>query len=211
MYTYAKAIDDAGLGGGNSIAQDWRDFRAERGLSSFDQRHQFTAQGQFTSGMFVSSNFFENGWKGRLLKNWTIASQFTIGSGTPLTPVILAPVQGTGVTGTLRPNLTGEPIYLKGNGAFLNPAAFAAPSLGEWGNAARNSITGPRQLSLNASLARGFRLTERMTMDLRISATNVLNHVTYSAWNTTLNSAQFGLPTRANNMRTIQPSAVVRW
>jgi hypothetical protein len=211
MYTFAKAIDDAGLGSSSAIAQNWLNFHAERGLSSFDQRHQFTAQGQFTSGMFVKSDFFENGWKGRLLKNWTIASQFAIGSGLPLTPVFLAPVTGTGVTGTLRPNRTGAPIYLKNDGAFLNPEAFAVPAPDEWGNAARNSITGPRQFSLNASVARGFRLTERVSMDLRITATNVSNHVTFAAWNTTIHSAQFGLPTRANAMRTIQPSAVVRW
>jgi hypothetical protein len=48
-------------------------------------------------------------------------------------------------------------------------------------------------------------------MDLRVNATNVLNHVTFAAWNTTINSAQFGVPTRANNMRSIQPSVVVRW
>jgi hypothetical protein len=211
MYTYAKAIDDAGLGGGNYIAQNWLDFRAERGLSSFDQRHQFTAQGQFTSGMFLDSDFFENGLKGLLLKNWTMSSQLTIGSGTPITPVILAPVKGTGVTGSIRPNVTGAPIYLKSGGAFLNPAAFVAPAPGEWGNAARNSITGPGQFTLNAALARGFHLTERINMDLRVTATNVLNHVTFASWNTTVNSAQFGVPTRANSMRTIQPSVVVRW
>jgi hypothetical protein len=211
IYTFAKAIDDAGLGGGNYIAQNWLDFHAERGLSNFDQRHQLQVQGQFTSGMFVNGNFFENGWRGRLLRAWTIASQWTIGSGTPLTPVILAPVKGTGVTGTLRPNLTGAPIYLESGGIFLNPAAFAVPAPGEWGNAARNSITGPGQFSLNASLSRGFRLTERVSMELRINATNILNRVTFAGWNTTVNSAQFGVPTRANGMRTIQPSAVLRW
>ena len=210
MYTFAKAIDDAGLGG-NLIVQNWLDRRAERGLSNFDQRHQLTVQGQFTSGMFVNSDFFENGWKGRLLKSWTVSSQLTIGSGTPLTPVILAPVKGTGVTGSLRPKLTGAPLYVESGGSFLNPAAFAAPEVGEWGNAARNSITGPGQFSLNASLGRGFRVTEKVSMDLRINATNVLNHVTYASWNTTVNSAQFAVPTRANAMRAIQPSMVVKW
>jgi hypothetical protein len=210
MYTFAKAIDDAGMGG-NHIVQNWLDRRAERGLSNFDQRHQLSVQGQFTSGMFLDSNFFENSLSGRLLGNWTIGAQLNVGSGTPLTPVILAPVKGTGVTGTLRPNLTGEPLYRDDGDSFLNPAAFAAPSPGEWGNAARNSITGPGQFSLNASLSRGFRLTERVSMDLRVNATNVLNRVTFPSWNTTVNSAQFGLPSRANGMRTVQPSVVVRW
>jgi hypothetical protein len=211
MYTFAKAIDDAGLGGGGHVAQNWLNLRAERGLSNFDQRHQLTVQGQYTSGMLASLGSFWDGWRGALLKQWTLSSQLSVGSGTPLTPVILAPVKGTGVTGSLRPNLTGAPIYLEGGGGFLNPAAFAAPVPGEWGNAARNSITGPGQFSLNASLTRSFRLTERIGMDLRIDANNVLNHVTFPRWNTTVNSSQFGLPTNANGMRTLQPSVRMRF
>jgi len=48
-------------------------------------------------------------------------------------------------------------------------------------------------------------------MDLRVDATNDLNHVTFPNWNTTVNSSQFGLPTRANAMRTILPSLRVRF
>jgi hypothetical protein len=111
----------------------------------------------------------------------------------------------------VRPNVTGAPVYLKSGGAFLNPAAFAAPPPGEWGNAARNSITGPGQFVLNASLTRTFRVNERVSMDLRVDSTNVLNHVTFPTVNTTVNSLQFGLPPRANAMRTLQPSLRVRF
>ena len=52
QYTYAKAIDDAGLGG-NAIAQNWLDRKAERALSNFDQRHVIAVQGQYTSGSFT--------------------------------------------------------------------------------------------------------------------------------------------------------------
>lgn len=208
-YTFAKAIDDAGLGGGSHIVQNWLDRRAERGLSNFDQRHQLVVQGQYTSGMLAGIGTFWEGWRGKLLKQWTLSSQLTVGSGQPLTPVIIAPVKGTGFTGSLRPNATGAPLYLAAG--VLNPAAFAAPAAGEWGNAARNSITGPGQFSLNASLTRSFRINERMGMDLTINATNVLNHVTFPSWNTTVNSAQFGLPPRANGMRTLQPSLRMRF
>jgi len=206
-YTFAKAIDDAGLGG-YYIAQNWLDLRAERGLSNFDQRHQVVVQTQYTTGMLAVIGGFWDGWRGKAFKEWTMTTQLTAGSGSPLTPVILAPVSGTGFTGTLRPNVTGLPIYL--NGA-LNPTAFATPVPGQWGNAGRNSITGPRQFGLNASLARTFRVNDRVSMDLRVDATNVLNHVTFPRWNTTVNSAQFGLPVNANPMRSLQPSLRVRF
>jgi trimeric autotransporter adhesin len=209
-YTFAKALDDAGLGG-DHIVQNWLDLRAERGLSNFDQRHQVIVQGQYTTGMLAGAGGFWDTWRGTLFKQWTITSQLTIGSGSPLTPVILAPVSGTGITGSLRPNVTGAPIYGESSGGFLNPRAFAAPAPGQWGNAARNSITGPGQFGLNASLTRTFRFSERVTMDLRVDSTNVLNRVTFPNWNTTVNSAQFGLPARANPMRTLQPSARVRF
>jgi hypothetical protein len=43
VYTYSKSLDDASsLGGvGAVVVQDDNDFSAERGLSSFDMRHQF--------------------------------------------------------------------------------------------------------------------------------------------------------------------------
>ena len=52
--------------------------------------------------------------------------------------------------------------------------------------------------------ARTFRLSDRFNLDLRVDATNALNHVTFTAWNTTVNSPQFGLPAAANAMRSMQ-------
>ena len=129
----------------------------------------------------------------------------------PQTPIYFAAVPGTGVTGTIRPNYTGAPLYAGGGGQYLNPAAFAAPAPGQWGNARRGSIRGPAQFGLNASLARTFRLKDRFSLDLRIDATNLLNHVTYTAWVPTINSAQFGLPAATNAMRNVQTTMRVRF
>ena len=59
QYTLAKATDDAtAFAGvnltGTAIAQDWQNLDAERAPSNFDQRHQLTAQLQFTTGMGVA-------------------------------------------------------------------------------------------------------------------------------------------------------------
>ena len=107
--------------------------------------------------------------------------------------------------------MTGAPPYIEQNGGFLDAVAFATPAGGQWGNAGRNSINGPAQFSLNASLTRTFRINERVNMDLRVDANNVLNRVTFPDWNTTVGSSQFGLPTRANEMRSLRPSLRVRF
>ncbi len=110
-----KRFDDAALGGngggGAVIAQNWLDLSAERGLSSFDQRHLVTLTGQYTSGMGIRGGTLMGGWRGVALKEWTIVATITAGSGFPLTPLYSAIVTGTGVTGPIRPNYTGADLY----------------------------------------------------------------------------------------------------
>jgi trimeric autotransporter adhesin len=202
-YTYSKSIDDAGLGG-SGIAQNWLNLKAERALSGFDQRHLLHLQSQYTSGSGVFGSKVMSGWRGTLLKEWTFSGQLTIGSGMPLTPAYSVVVPNTGSTGSMRPSLTGASITEAPAGLHLNPAAYQSPTTGEWGNAGRNSITGPNQFSLNTSIRRAFRLQDRYNIEFWIEANNILNHATFPSWNTTINSSQYGLPDRANPMRKIQ-------
>jgi hypothetical protein len=211
QYTLAKAMDNAAAFGGASansgvLAQNWLDLEAEYARSSFDQRHQVVAQVEYTTGAGVVGGTLLDGWKGRLFKDWTVTGQLTTGTGTPLTPTFFSPLRGTGIIGGTRPSLTGAPIDDAPDGYYANRDAFAAPAPGEWGNAARNSITGPSQFSFNAAVARTFRLKDRITLDWRIDAMNVLNRVTYSAVNTQINSLQFGLPTLTNDPRRLRSS-----
>lgn len=215
QYTYAKAIDDAALGGRAQaaavIAQNWLDLSAERGLSNFDQRHLVNFTAQYTTGMGIGGGTLLDGWRGRFFKEWTFLNQITAGTGLPLTPTYLAPVQGTGVAGPIRAEYTGAPVYDAPAGLFLNPAAYTAPPPGQWGNAGRDSITGPVQFGFNASMARTFRLSDRFNLDLRVDSVNALNHVTYQSWNTVVNSPLFGLPTIANPIRTLTTTLRVRF
>ncbi len=214
-YTFSKSIDNAALGGKNQggplIAQNWLDLNAERALSYFDQRHLLTVTSQYTSGMGVQGGTLLGGWRGSLLKEWTVTNKITAGSGFPLTPVYFSAVRGTGFTGSIRPDYTGASIYNALPGLFLNPSAYTTPALGRWGNAGRNSITGPSQVIMNASLARTFRTGDRWSLDLRVDASNALNHPVFPGWNTTVTSSQFGLPFAANPMRSLQTTIRARF
>ncbi|HVG55199.1 MAG TPA: TonB-dependent receptor, partial [Vicinamibacterales bacterium] len=214
-YTLAKSMDDAASFGGatlngGALVQNWRDPHAEYARSSFDQRHLLTASVDYTTGSGIAGGTLLDGWAGRLVKDWTLAARFSTGSGLPVTPVYFAAVGGTGVIGSLRPDLTGVANDAPG-GAYANRDAFVAPAQGQWGNAPRNSINGPRTFSLDASVARTFRVNNRLSLDWRIDATNVLNRVTYAGINTLITSPQFGLPNRANEMRKIRSSLRVRF
>src|SRR5262249_47082378 len=153
----------------------------------FDQRHLLTTQVEYTTGVGVAGGGLLTGVKGALLKGWTFTSQLNAGSGLPLTPVLLTSVAGTGVTGTLRPALTGAPVD-PAPGYYLSPAAYTAPASGQWGNAGRNSARGPRQFSLNASVGRTFLFGDRLNLDWRLDVTNLLNQVTYASVNTVVGS-----------------------
>jgi hypothetical protein len=221
-YTWAKAIDDDALLGGQghasgspAIAQDWKHPHAERSLSSFDQRHLLKAQAQYTTGMGMGGRTLMSGWRGRVLKEWTFTSQIAAGSGEPETPVYMAITPGTAVTGTIRPNLSGSNIYQASAGRHLNSAAYTAPTSGEWGTAARNSITGPGKFTMDGAMARTFRVHRTWNLDVRMDATNLLNHVAYTGWNTdwntTSNSTTFGLPASASAMRSLQLTGRLRF
>ncbi len=214
-YTLSKSIDNAALGGRNQggplIAQNWLDLSSERALSNFDQRHLLTVTTQYTSGMGLHGGTLLSGWRGALAKEWTLTTRITAGSGFPLTPIYFAVVPGTGITSSVRPDYDGLPIGLAPPGVHINRAAYVAPLPGHWGNAGRDTITGPRQITANASMGRTFRAGDRGNLDVRFDATNFLNHPNFTAWNTVINSNQFGLPQQAVAMRRVQVNIRLRF
>jgi hypothetical protein len=205
-YQFSKSIDNAGTGGrgqGNTpVAQNWLDLAAERGLSSFDARHNLSLQFQYSTGMGQSGGTLVNGWKGALMKDWTISGNVSVRSGNPFTATVggnRSQVSGTAVSNTLRADATGLPV--EASGLLFNTAAFSAPLSGDWGNAGRNTIPGPTTFSLNGSLGRIFRIGERRSADLQFQAQNLLNHVTITNWGTVLGSTNYGLASSAAGMR----------
>jgi hypothetical protein len=217
QYTLSKSEDDASTFHNSgitatsmTIAQNWLDLAAERGPSSFDQRHLVTVQMQYSTGVGLKGGTLIDGFWGSLYKDWTITTEIRAGSALPLTPISFSAVAGTGLIG-VRPSLTGVSPSPISSGSYANPAAFTAPAPGTWGDAGRHSIRGPSQFSMDASLSRTFRLRGRLNFDWRVTATNVLNRVTFAAIGTVISSPQFGLPTAANPMRTILMSGRFRF
>jgi hypothetical protein len=58
------------------------------------------------------------------------------------------------------------------------------------------------------AFARSFSLAERRRLELRLETTNLLNHVNYTNYYSVVNAVNYGLPSAAAGMRTMQ--AVVR-
>lgn len=212
-YQFAKSIDDSSTfgGAGNTVAQNWLDIAAERGLSSFDVRHEFNMTFVYTSPVGApGSRISPESKTGRFLKNWQLSGGITAQTGNPLTARVLgntAQLAQTGGIGSLRAEATGLPVDT-GTG-FFNLLAFTVPPTGEYGNAGRNTIPGPGTFSVNLAFARSFTFAERRRLEFRVEGNNVLNHVNYTNLYTVVNAVNYGLPSAAGAMRTLD--AVVRF
>ncbi|MCS7315887.1 MAG: TonB-dependent receptor [Bryobacterales bacterium] len=215
LYVYSKSIDNAStLGGGAAVvAQNDRDLRAERGRSSFDQRHSLNLFYVVQSPVREGSRVFPTSrWAGRLLGNWSLSGGLSAGSGTPFTARVLgnlADAGGTGTVGAGRADATGLPI--RSDTGFFNLAAFTVPKPGAFGNAGRNTIDGPTVWSLNLSLARTIPLGERRTLELRMDGENVTNHVSFTNLGTVVNAADYGLPKATAPMRRVTAQLRLRF
>ena len=208
LYTFAKGIDDASSfsGTGGTVVQFLDNRALERGLSSFDVRHNLNAGFQLSSPVGVRGLLRNGGWKTQLLRSWNMNGNFNVTTGTPLTAYVsgnLANTGGLAGGGSLRAEATGLPIHVPGD-PYFNTLAFTTPLAGQFGNAGRNTIPGLFRITMNSSLNRSFRFAEsRRTLTFSVNATNALNHVTITSIGTTVNSANYGLPTAASATRGI--------
>jgi hypothetical protein len=62
---------------------------------------------------------------------------------------------------------------------WLNPAALSVPADGTWGNLGRNAVRAPGLWQLDPSLNKRFAVTERVGLNFRAEAFNVLNRAQY--------------------------------
>ncbi len=209
-YTLSKSIDDASSigGSGSVVAQNDQDLAAERGLSSFDQRHQFTGNFTYELPFGAKKRWFTSGMAAELLGDWQINGSVQLASGTPFTATILASISDVsrGTDGTLRANYNGQPITISDPTAlkFFNTAAFSPPLPGTYGTAGRNTIIGPGTSVLNAGLTRNISLGPTRNLSVQILANNILNTVQYASIDTVFNSPTFGQVTAARPMRRVQ-------
>jgi hypothetical protein len=210
-YTLAKSRDNASSigGGGTVVAQNDQDLDAEWGLSSFDRRHQVSADLSLELPFGPNRRWLNNGgMRAALLENWRASASFTWQSGTPYTPRVQAAASDVarGTSGTLRADYNGEAIRVNDPSIdlFFNTAAFSVPATGAFGNASRNMIIGPGSRQLDAQFARDIRLGNTRVLSVSLNATNLLNMVNYAAIDTVVNSPTFGQVLSVRPMRSMQ-------
>ena len=209
-YTIAKSRDNASTigGGGTVVAQDDQNLDAEWGLSSFDRRHQFSAD------VNVEFPFGQNrpwlnqgGFWAAVLENWRMNTTLNWQSGTPYTPRVQAAAADVarGTSNSLRANYNGQAIQVNDPtiDLYFNTKAFSVPPAGTFGTASRNMTTGPGSRQLDAQLSRDIRLGRTRAVTFQLNASNLLNMVNYAGLDTVVNSPTFGQIVSVRPMRSM--------
>jgi len=217
-YTFSKSIDDASTIGGGAVlvAQDAFNLSAERGLSSFDQRHKFTAD-YLIELPFGRDKLWLNqkGFLQSVFGNWQWSGDWTIASGLPFTPRILGSAADVnrGSNGTLRPDVNGQPVAIGDPtvAQWFNVNAFVLPAPGTFGDARRNSIAGPGSLVFDMAFTKVFPLKDTRVLEFRAQASNIFNTPQFTAVDTIVNSPSFGRVTSVGSMRTFVMTARFRF
>ena len=218
-YTWSHCIGDvtqaSSVGGVGAGLLDPNNRRFDRGncytptldgSQSIDRRHIFN----FTA--VLQAPRFSDRWLRVTASNWVLSSSLRILSGGYLTAItgIDQQLLGNGA-GIQRPNqVLVDPlcahVAFGPNVAcgWINPNAFAQPSLGTLGNAGRSSILGPGTWEEDMALSRIFHVREKMTLEARGEAFNLTNSFRAGPVTTGRNIGTFGQILTAQDPRILQ-------
>ena len=195
-YTLSHAMDN-GSEARNTLPMIQNNIDADWGNAAFDIRHVLTAG--FTYNLPA--------WgAGRFGDGWQVNTIATFQSGTPFTITTGTDASGTGVRSD-RPNLVGDPYAgivqpttTPLSVQYFNPAAFAAPAAGTFGNLERNALYGPGFQSVDLSVFKTTKLSGGASVQLRLECFNVFNTINWANPGASLSSSTtFGLITNTRN------------
>jgi hypothetical protein len=179
-YTYAHSIDDASRNLQGILTQDSTNPFLTRASSDFDVRHRI-----------VTNAIYDLPFKGnRLVSGWELAPVFSWQTGNPFMIVVSGSSGINGVGNTVTPTVNA-PLQVSGNplgqwisniGAIQqagNCSLTTNPSACVFGNLRRNSVYGPGFTTMDLTLAKNTKITERMNFQFRVDAFDLFNHPNY--------------------------------
>ncbi len=186
QYMWGHAIsDNAGSGEGGQI-QNIACRACDRGDADYDIRQTLTLNSVY------QLPFARAKWFG----GWDLSGIYTARTGTPFTVSIArtAATVPSGQTQNQRADYVGGDVYAsnKGPGLWPNPAAFALPANGVYGNSGRNRFRGPGLWQADIGISKKFRLTESANLDFRTEMFNLFNRAQYGNPVSARNNSTFG-------------------
>jgi len=180
-----SASDDSVAGLSGTIISAASDY----GSSGFDVRHSFS--GAITYAIPAVLRYRALSF---LTKDWSIDTVIVARTGFPFNAVVFGTSPDPGGVVSTRPDIVvGQSFWTPDStapgGKSLNVNAFSVPSTTRQGTEPRNDIAGFGLTQVDVSLARKFATTERLNLQFRADAFNVLNHPNFA---NTAGCIQFG-------------------
>jgi hypothetical protein len=210
-YAFSKAVDDSstaviGTGDGNANIQNAHNLRAEKALSLFDTRNQFSFNWVYELPFGAGRPVALRGVPNVILGGWEIDGITLLHSGQPLT-VALGTTNANVGDGTERPDQLRNPNLPASQqtvNRFFDTSAFAKAAPFTFGNAGRDTVIGPGYADVDFSAVKSFRFTEERRLQFRGEFFNALNHPNFFKPVATFTSPAFGSLTAAAFSRQIQ-------
>jgi hypothetical protein len=197
QYMWSHSFDEGSLGGGESTARQNAACRTcEYGPTNQDVRHTLTTNWVYALPFGRDRN--ERSLVHYVLGGWQLSGLMQARTGRPLT--ISASRSSSdlpdGNSSSQRADRVADaPLYPSDRTPeqWFNPAAFAVPARGTWGNAGRNTVRAPGLVQIDLALQKRFVITGPRNIEFRAEAFNVLNRVNLGAPGTTVTSpSSFG-------------------
>jgi hypothetical protein len=189
-YTWSHSLDEMTTYR-SRLPQDSNNLKGDYGNSDYDTRNNFNG------AVFYNVPRLGRGpeW---VTSGWQVNSALSYRGGLPFNIATSTDTTGTSEK-YQRPNLVGNPFAgvshaLVGMKAiqWVNPAAFAAPTVGTFGNLRRNQVYGPGFGDIDLSVFKNTKIREKVTLQLRAEMFNLYNRHNYSSPGGTFGSSSFG-------------------
>jgi len=196
-YTFSKALDDGDslnqttAGNAPGLVSNPLNLGADKGRATYDVTHVGVLNALYSLPFGRGEKYASDaaGWKGGLISGWSVSSIVTLQTGFPLTPQLSYNPSNNGDTRNpvrpfINPDFTG-PVVLGKPGQWFNPAAFIAPPSagGFYGDAGRDTFTGPGLGTWDFSMLKDTTLTERFRFQFRAEIFNLLNRANFNTPN----------------------------
>ena len=182
-YTWSHCIED---NASETADRRWM----ERANCTTDRRHNMNMSTVYETPQFANSTLrlLGTGWRVSGIVRALSGAQLTVNTG--LTSLGVAPDS----TDTRARQILASPYpETKTIQQWLNPAAFATPSLGSYGPLTRRTtVSGPGTIRIDLGITRSFKIREGQSLEFRAEAFNAPNHVNPGNPNTTLTDSSFG-------------------
>jgi hypothetical protein len=209
-YTLGKSEDNAS--DKRNVLFNSYDDSGYWGPSTFDRRHVFTFYYIYDLPFFQGASSLAS----RVLGGWQISGATFMRTGTPLWVTRGDDVAGVGDTFPQPWNQIGDPKN-GANGEFsqgtsdqnfwFNPAAFAKPAAGTFGNAPRDRIYNPGQYQWDIALFKNVPVRGSQSVQFRAEIFNFLNHPNWNGAQADPTNSSFGrITSKDNSVRDIQLS-----